>query len=131
MDILGHHIYEYKRGVRSLMLRTLDIINLDLAIERIVRDGIFYHVLPVTDKKVNIFFGDKICVDIVVGFGDKALHEYSHEQDFILGIMLGYSRVEQCKRYIKRIHRGVQDTTTKSLFQERAELTPKFMVLQQ
>lgn len=33
--------------------------------------------------------------------GDKHLSDYTPEEDFILGTMLGYDRVQQCDRYLK------------------------------
>lgn len=42
----------------------------------------------------------KKCVDVVKTFSPK-LNELTAEQDFILGIMLGYDRVKQCERYLK------------------------------
>jgi hypothetical protein len=102
MKILIHHIYEYKKGLRNLVLRTLPRELLDAAIERLELQNIPYLVRPVNDKKVNIFFGKKECVDIIAGFGDKPLNQFSDEEDFILGIMLGYCRHEQCKRYMRR-----------------------------
>jgi hypothetical protein len=102
MKILCHHIYEYKKGLRNLVLHTLRADLLAVAIERLERGRIDYLVQPVNNNKVNIFFGNNECVDIIAGFGDKPLTEFTNEEDFILGIMLGYSRLEQCKRYNKR-----------------------------
>ena len=52
------------------------------------------------NNKINVYFGAKQCVDVVKTFNPK-LNELSAEQDFILGIMLGYDRVRQCERYMK------------------------------
>ncbi|HOR46077.1 MAG TPA: DUF2023 family protein [Spirochaetota bacterium] len=38
-------------------------------------------------------------MDIIKLFGNKPLNEYSPEEDFILGIMLGYGMIPQCARY--------------------------------
>ena len=47
-----------------------------------------------------MYFGEKACVDVVKTLNPK-LNELSAEQDFMLGIMLGYDRVKQCERYLK------------------------------
>lgn len=102
MKILCHHIYEYKKGLRNLVLHTLSADQRYLAEEKLVKNNIPYIIREVNKNKINIFFGAKECVDVIESFEDKCLSEFTHEEDFILGIMLGYSRIEQCKRYIKR-----------------------------
>ncbi|WP_319475799.1 DUF2023 family protein [Marispirochaeta aestuarii] len=102
MKILYHHIYEYKKGLRSLVLHTLASEYLHEAECRLKRNDISYIVHRVNETKANIFFGDRNCVAVVASFGEKSLYDLTPEEDFILGIMLGYSRIEQCRRYIKR-----------------------------
>lgn len=102
MRILCHHIYEYKKGLRNLVLHTLPIELLNKAEEKLKRNDITYVIRKVNANKINIFFGAKECVSIISCFGNKPLNEFTHEEDFILGIMLGYNRLEQCKRYIQR-----------------------------
>ncbi|WP_319559372.1 DUF2023 family protein [Marispirochaeta sp.] len=102
MKILCHHIYEYKKGLRSLVLHTLATEYLREAELRLKRNNIPYIIRQVNETKVNIFFGDRSCVAVVASFGDKPLNALTSEEDFILGIMLGYSRIEQCRRYLKR-----------------------------
>jgi hypothetical protein len=53
-------------------------------------------------KKINIFFGNKNCINVLKSFGDKPLYKFTDEEDFILGIMLGYCRKKQCERFLKR-----------------------------
>ncbi len=102
MTVFTHHIYEYKKGLRNLVLHTLPATQKDAAEGRLRYEGIDYFVRVVTEKKINIFFGNKVCVDIVRSIGDKPLYQYTDEEDFILGTMLGYSRLQQCERFIKR-----------------------------
>ncbi|MCD8493394.1 MAG: DUF2023 family protein [Geovibrio sp.] len=47
------------------------------------------------------FSGMKNCVNVVKQFG-VSLNKLTDEQDFILGVMLGYDRILQCKRYLSR-----------------------------
>jgi hypothetical protein len=102
MQILLHHIYEYKKGLRNLVLHTMSKNEQYLAEELLIRKGIYYIIQDVNDRKINVSFGRNQCVKIVESFGNKSLSDFSDEEDFILGIMLGYDRTQQCDRYMKR-----------------------------
>lgn len=102
MTVLMHHIYEYKKGLRNLVLHTMKAADRAQAELRLQHQGIAYLVCPVNEHKINVFFGAQECVEVVRRFGDKRLNEFSPEEDFILGIMLGYDRVRQCNRYLQR-----------------------------
>lgn len=102
MQVLGHHIYEYQKGLRHLVLHTMRIEDRALAERKLSHYDVDYVIVPVTDVKINIFFGKRECVDVVRTFCDKPLNELSAEQDFILGIMLGYDRLAQCQRFMQR-----------------------------
>lgn len=102
MQILLHHVYEYKKGLRNLVLHTLSAEHEHLVHELLQRKEIAYVIRPVNARKINVFFGHTACVSIIKSFGSKPLNEYSHEQDFILGTMLGYDGIQQCDRYLKR-----------------------------
>lgn len=105
MKVLTHHIYEFEKGLRSLVLHTLPADLRDEAVARLERRGIRHHLEPVGQDKVNIFFGDPICVDVVTRICRQPLKDLTPEEDFILGTMLGYSRLLQCQRYLKRAER--------------------------
>ncbi|NCC97957.1 MAG: DUF2023 family protein, partial [Synergistales bacterium] len=47
-------------------------------------------------------FGHPDCISVVKKFGTIDLSRLTDEQDFILGIMLGYDRMQQCSRYLKK-----------------------------
>jgi hypothetical protein len=100
MQVLLHHIYEYKKGLRNLVLHTLDASMRELAEKKLSSQSICYLIREVTPTKINIFFGASACVDVVKQFGDKTLNNFTPEEDFILGTMLGYDRLQQCRRYI-------------------------------
>ncbi len=102
MNILDHHIYEYKKGVRDLILWTVSSQETDEAVKRLERSGIAYHVSRISQQKVNIYFGAGECLNIIRSFGEKPLNQLTLEEDFMLGIMLGYSRTQQYKRYWQR-----------------------------
>ena len=52
-------------------------------------------------KKVGIFYGSKVCIDVISSICNKPLNKLSPKEDFMLGAILGYSICEQCKRYSK------------------------------
>lgn len=102
MQILIHHIYEFNKGLRSLVLHTMSTDEQQKTEELLTRRKINYFLQYVNSKKINIFFGKKQCVEIIKSFNRKSLTEFTDKEDFILGIMLGYDRTQQCDRYIKR-----------------------------
>ncbi|MBS2100445.1 DUF2023 family protein [Carboxylicivirga linearis] len=102
MRVFCHHIYEYKKGLRNLILHTMASKDVDLAIKKLESNGIDYLIQPVSVNKVNIYFGAKECVDVINCFCHKSLNELSPEEDYILGTLLGYNQVVQCARYLKK-----------------------------
>ncbi len=104
MQVFNHHVYEYKKGLRNLILYTSKKIDQDDIIEKLTIDNISYLIYSVNEDIINIFFGNDSCIEVIRLIGKNSLNDYTPDEDFILGIMLGYDRVLQCKRYIKRIH---------------------------
>lgn len=102
MQILMHHVYEYKKGLRSLVLHTMPIFEKYRTEELLKKKGISYYFQKVGSEKMNVFFGNTKCVKIIESFGHKSLNDFTDEEDFILGTMLGYDRIQQCERYLKR-----------------------------
>lgn len=101
LAVFRHHIYEYHTGIRNLFLTTEKSMYKDVIKDRLQKDGIAYLIHDISDKKINVYFGAKQCVDVVKSFNNKQLSKLTPEQDFILGIMLGYDRVKECERYLK------------------------------
>ncbi len=100
LRVFNHHIYEYEKGLRNLVLTTEKGKYRDYIENKLQNRKIAYAINDVGNGKINVFFGEKNCVDVVKTFSPK-LNELTPEQDFILGIMLGYDRVKQCDRYLK------------------------------
>jgi hypothetical protein len=105
MQILRHHIYEYHKGLRMLVLHTMKAEELSVAEKALEKNNISYYVQQVTNRKINIFFGAMECIEIIKSFNKDTLSHLSEEEDFILGIMLGYDREKQCKRFLERKNR--------------------------
>lgn len=102
MTVFKHHIYEYKKGVRNLVLHTTNKSFRNDIEERLKNDGISYLIYSAGNSNINVFFGSDICIDVIKSINKQYLVKYSDEEDFILGIMLGYDRLRQCERYFKR-----------------------------
>lgn len=102
MRVFNHHIYEYLKGLRNMILHTTDISNYDIAITKLIKNNIDYVIYQIDNNKIYIFFGNHNCVEIIKKIGKSKLYEYTEEEDFMLGIMLGYDKVKQCERYLKR-----------------------------
>lgn len=98
--VFFHHIYEYKKGLRDLILTTEKSYNRKYIEDRLKKEQIAYHINEISPEKINVFFGNEKCIKVVEGF-DKSLSKLSPEEDFILGTMLGYSKLQQCERYLK------------------------------
>jgi hypothetical protein len=102
VQIIRHHIYEYEKGLRDLILHTTRKDFRELAIDILNKKSIAYFISPAGDNNINIFFGNKLCIDVIKAIGKENLAEYTDEEDFILGTMLGYCRLKQCRRYLER-----------------------------
>lgn len=104
LGVFLHHIYEYKKGLRSLILTTEKKTNREYIEHKLMKENIPYIIAPVSEKSpsINVFFGNEDCISVIKTF-QKPLNKLSDEQDFMLGIMLGYDKILQCQRYMKRL----------------------------
>ncbi len=96
MQVFVHHIYEYEKGLRNLVLHTTSKNNLAMIVMKLGNRKIDYKIYETKNEKLNIFFGAKECVEVIKKIGKDYLVDYTAEEDFILGIMLGYDRRKQC-----------------------------------
>ena len=108
MKVLVHHIYEYRKGLRNLVLHTIGSEHREEAVKKLTACRIDFAMQDIGERKINIFFGAPECVEIIRSFGTKKLNQFTDEEDFILGIMLGYCRLEQCRRFIKRKNNRIE-----------------------
>ena len=102
MKVLMNHIYEYKKGVRRMILFTCNRRFEQQACHRLCRQSIDYVVQPAGKENVNVYFGRRECLDAIRLFVTRPLNELTPEEDFILGAMLGYDICAQCERYCER-----------------------------
>lgn len=102
IKVLLNHIYEYKKGVRHLILHTLNKCYLPIATERLKSQGICYTVQEASEHAVNLYFGRPECVEDIRLITTRPLNQLTPEEDFILGALLGYDLRMQCERFRKR-----------------------------
>ena len=105
MRVLMNHIYEYKKGVRRMILFTCNRRFEQQACRRLCNQSIDYVLQPAGKDNVNVYFGRRECLDAIRLFVTRPLNELSPEEDFILGAMLGYDICAQCERYCERCKR--------------------------
>jgi hypothetical protein len=123
MKVFVHHIQEYKKGLRTLVLHTTKASNRAAIEKRLEREMINYYVHEVNGTKINVFFGNSICIEVIKQMNITSLSNLTDEEDFILGTMLGYDRVKQCERYLKRKHNSntIEKVGGKSVYRSRTE----------
>ena len=98
-ELFAHHLYELDKGLRHLVLHAM--------IRKLKRNDVPFHIQELSCGKINLFFGEKECVETIKKFKNKALNKYTPEEDFILGILLGYDPLKQTKRYLKFKNEGL------------------------
>jgi len=100
LRVFNHHIYEYKKGIRSLILTTEKAKHRQAIEEKLQKNEIPYLIHEHKNKElINVFFGDEPCINVIRTFNPR-LNKLNAEQDFILGVLLGYDKVAQCNRYM-------------------------------
>lgn len=99
IQIFLNHIYEFKKGVRSMVLYTMNKKNEEFAVQRLKSQKINYLIQEVGTGKINLFFGKPECMEAMRHIIIRPLNQLTAEEDFILGAVLGYDICQQCKRY--------------------------------
>jgi Protein of unknown function (DUF2023). len=102
LKVFLNHIYEFKKGVRQMILYTTNKKYEDFAIKRLNTQKISYIIQPIGNDRINLFFGSKECINAIRLLVTQPLNKLTPEEDFILGAMLGYDISAQCKRYCER-----------------------------
>lgn len=105
MEVFNHHIYEYKKGLRRMVLYTTTEDKVMYVERKLRKQNIEYFLTYPGDRNINVFFGDTTCVKVIKSFNPSNLTTLTLEQDFILGAALGYDIKIQCERYLKRKER--------------------------
>ena len=115
LKVFLNHVYEFKKGVRQMVLYTMNKKYEEFAINRLARQDISYFIQPAGKNSINLFFGKGECIDAVKHLISCPLYELSPEKDFILGAMLGYNICDQCKRYCDQVNKDCEKQVEKQL----------------
>lgn len=102
MKVFLNHTYEFKKGVRQMVLYTMNKRNLDFAEKRLRNQRINYVIQSVDGERINLFFGKDECINAIRMIVTRPLNQLTPEEDFILGAMLGYDICGQCRRYCSK-----------------------------
>lgn len=102
MQVFYHLIYEFQKELRDLCLFTCSDEHQYRIEDSLKKQGINYLICPIAENKINIFFGMPECLKIIEQFSCKELNNLSIEEDFILGIMLGYGTKQQYSRFLDK-----------------------------
>lgn len=106
-SLLPQYLYELGRGVRQLFLLTMTPPEAQAVLVRLNQEGVAYYLQPVSDLKVNLYFGNPQFVAVARRIAVRPLSQLSAEEDFMLGTLLGYDREQQCRRYLGRLDIGL------------------------
>ncbi|WP_040619011.1 DUF2023 family protein [Rhodovulum sp. PH10] len=102
MGIFQHHLYELSKGMRPLVLMTLTGETAPPVVARLKSAGIAHYVHEACHTRLNVVFGRPAAVEAARRFMVGPLCDLSPEHDFMLGVLLGYDREQQCQRYLAR-----------------------------
>ncbi len=102
MNLVGHQYYEICKGVRNLALLTTSDVEARETVEWLRSRDMACFVQPFGTRRANVFFGQRDCVEVARRLLKRRLNELSDEEDFMLGALLGYDCLQQCRRYLKR-----------------------------
>ena len=102
LKVLTNHIYEYKKGVRRMVLFTFNKKYEDFAIHRLKSQNIKFVIQPVGNDRLNLYFGREECLNAIRMIVTRSLNHLTPEEDFMLGAMLGYDICTQCERFCER-----------------------------
>ena len=87
IKVFLNHIYEYKKGIRSMVLCTINKSYEKIATDRLESQQICY---------VKQDAGERSAIRLLV---TRPLNLLTPEEDFILGALLGYDICMQCERF--------------------------------
>ena len=65
MKVLMNHIYEYKKGVRQMVLFTMNKRYETFALQRLDHQNIPYVLQPAGKNTVNLYFGRRECLEAI------------------------------------------------------------------
>ena len=103
LKIFHHHLHELAKGLRPLAMMTLTVEEAVLVVGELVASVTPHHVQWACRDEVDVVFGRPAAVATARLLLERRLCDLTDEQDFMLGILLGYDREQQCLRYLSRV----------------------------
>lgn len=80
MKVLMNHIYEYKKGVRQMILFTMNKRFEQFATERLQHQNIPYILQPAGKNTLNLYFGRRECLEAIRLIVTRPLNELTPEK---------------------------------------------------
>lgn len=102
MQVFRHLVYEYQKELRDLCLFTCSDEHMGRIEKTLTFQKIPYLIYPLEKGKINVFFGEQACLDILKQLSSSNLSLLTPEEDFMLGIMLGYGKTQQYQRFLNK-----------------------------
>lgn len=102
LKVFLNHVYEFKKGVRNMVLYTTNRKYEAFVVNRLNNQHIAYCIQPIDCERINLFFGRPECINAIRFMTSRPLNKLTPEEDFILGAMLGYDICGQCRRYCEK-----------------------------
>ena len=65
MEVFRHHIYEFKKGLRNLILHTAPLSDVPEIERSLQAQGIAYRMTYLKNGHVNVFFGSPDCIRVL------------------------------------------------------------------
>lgn len=100
--IFLNHIYEFKKGVRNMVLYTMSREHEEFAIRRLKNQKISYMIQEVGTNKINLFFGKPECMEAMRHIIIRPLNQLSAEEDSSWEPCWDTTFANQCKRYCNK-----------------------------
>ena len=70
-ELFAHHLYELDKGLRHLVLHTAPIEVVDDMIRKLKKNDVPFHIQELSCGKINLFFGERECVETIKKFKNK------------------------------------------------------------
>ena len=87
--IFLNHIYEFKKGVRNMVLYTMSREHEEFAIRRLKNQKISYMIQEVGTNKINLFFGKPECMEAMRSYHHSPLESTVCRRGLHLGSHAG------------------------------------------
>ena len=75
LKVFLNHVYEYKKGVRHMVLYTTNKRYQEFAVGRLNKQHIDYCIQPIGCDKINLFFGRRECIEVIQSLASRPLNQ--------------------------------------------------------